>query len=98
MRSAVEDASTAPFGGGRYEVALVEATVSAPSHDFRAALGEVERLAGEIRAVKGFQAEVVESPLDLRPSLLIQGRHAERDAQAMEARFILRIVRTALPA
>ena len=96
VRPPAQDDSSAPFGGGRYEVALVEATVSVPSHDFRAALGEVDRLAGEIRAVKGFQAEVVESPLDVRTSLLLQGRHAEREAQAMEARFILRIVRKGL--
>jgi len=96
IRPPAEDASTAPFGGGRYEVALVEATVSVPSHDFRAALGEVERLAGEIRAVKGFQAEVIESPLDVRPSLVLQGRHAEREAPGMEARFLLRVVRKGL--
>jgi type II secretory pathway pseudopilin PulG len=95
-RGAAPDDPMAPFGGGRYEVALVEATVSVPSHDFRAALGEVDRLASEIRAVKGFQAEVVESPLDVRTSLLLQGRHAEREAQGMEARFILRIVRKGL--
>ena len=86
------------FGGGRYEVALVEATVIAQTHDFRAALAEVERLAEDIRLVSGYRAEVVESPLDLRPSLALQGRHAERDAGAMEARFVLRIVRKGLAA
>jgi hypothetical protein len=93
VRPAVDDASAGAFGGGRYEVALVEATISAPSHDFRAALSEVERLVAAIRGVRGFDAEVVESPLDVRPSLVLQGRHAEREAQGMEARFILRIVR-----
>jgi len=92
----VTDASAVKRSDGRYEVALVEATVSVPSHDFRAALGEVDRLAGEIRAVKGFDAQVVESPLDVSTSLLLQGHHPEREAQGMEARFILRIVRKGL--
>jgi hypothetical protein len=93
-----EDAAAKPFGGGRYEVALLEAAVNVASHDFRSALAEVERLADDVRRVKGYEAQVVQSPLDLRPSLALQGRHAEREAQSMEARFVLRIVRKGLGA
>jgi len=93
-RPASEDAPSGTFGGSRYEVALVEATVIVPSHDFRAALAEVDRVAEEIGRIRGFQAQVLESPLDLRPSLSLQGRHSERETQAMQARFILRIVRS----
>ena len=82
-----------PFAGGRYEVALVEGTVRVPSNDFRGAMGEVERLAGDIGKVAGFRAEVVEGPLDMSPSLALQGRHAERESVFMEPRFLLRIVR-----
>ena len=92
-RAAPDDAN-APFAGGRYEVALLEATVSVPSHDFRGALAEVERLAADIGGMKGYRAEIIESPLDLRPSLSLQGRHAEREPGLMEPRFILRIVRS----
>ena len=94
VRTQAEEAAATIFDGGRYEVALIEATVNVPSHDFRGALGEVERLAADIRRIKGFQAEVVESPLDVRTSLVLQGRHAEREAGSMEPRFILRVVRT----
>ena len=93
VRTQAEEAAGV-FDGGRYEVALLEATVNVPSHDFRGALAEVERLAADIRRIKGFQAEVVESPLDVRTSLVLQGRHAEREAGSMEPRFVLRVVRT----
>jgi len=98
VRPPTEDPGAKPFVAGRYEVALVEAAISVPSHDFRSALAEVERLAEDIRRVKGYEAQLVQSPLDVRPSLVLQGRHAEREAQSMEARFVLRILRKELGA
>lgn len=82
-----------PFAGGRFEVALVEAVVSVPQNDYRGALAEVERLAADIGRVAGFQAEIVESPLDMRPTLAIQGRLPEKENASMETRFVLRVVR-----
>ncbi len=82
-----------PFAGGRFEVALVEAVVSVPQNDYRGALAEVERLAADIGRITGFQAEVVESPLDMRPTLAIQGRHPEKENASMETRFVLRVKR-----
>ena len=49
---AAEDPSAQAFAGGRYEVALVEAMVTASTQDFRTALAEVEALATEIRAIQ----------------------------------------------
>jgi hypothetical protein len=83
-----------PFAPGRFQVALVEALVTAPSQDFRGALAEVEKLAADVRAINGYQAEIVESPLDVRPNLQIRGKNAESEPGRMEARFVLRIVRT----
>jgi len=94
LRPPAEDIANAPFAVGRYEVALVEATVRVPTQDFRSAIAEVDALASGIGAIKGFAADVVESPLDQRTSLVLQGRDAEREAGSMEARFILRVVRT----
>ena len=82
-----------PYAGGRYEVALLEASVRVGGNDFRGALERVERLAEAIGKLPGFRAEVTESPLDVRSSLAIQGRHAEREPPVMEPRFVLRIVR-----
>ncbi len=82
-----------PFAGGRFEVALVEAVVSVPQNDYRGALAEVERLAADIGRIAGFQAQIVESPLDMRPTLAIQGRHPEKENASMETRFVLRVVR-----
>jgi len=47
-----------------------------------------------VRRIPGYQAELLESPLDVRPSLILQGRNAEREPGTMEARFVLRVVRT----
>ncbi len=87
------DASSAPFSVGRYEVALVEATVREPTNDFRDALDTVTRLAGEISTLPGTTADVVDSPLDVRSSVQIQGHHEENEPSTMELRFVLRIVR-----
>ena len=95
--AAGEDTTNPPFPSGRYEIALVEANVGAANHDFRGALAEVERLVADIGKVPGFQAEIVESPLDVRPTFALQGRHGEREAGTMEARFVLRIVRSRTP-
>ncbi len=80
------------FGGGRYEVALLEGTVHAANNDFRGAIEEVERLAADIGKLEGFRAEVVASPLDLRPSAAIEGKHSEREAASMDLGFSLRVV------
>jgi hypothetical protein len=89
---AVEEANP-PFAGGRYEVAMVEATIKVPNNDFRGALDEVERLAADIGRLQGFRADVVDSPLDTRPSQALQGRHGQAEPPLMEPRFTLRIVR-----
>ncbi len=88
-----EDNANPPFAGGRYQVALVEATVHAASNDFRGAAAEVERLVADIGQVPGFHADVVESPLDTSPTTALQGRYPEKDQPTMDERFVLRIVR-----
>ncbi len=86
------DANNPPFPDGRYEVSLLEATVSVPTNDFRSALEDVQRLAADIGKLPGFRAEVLESPLDVRPTRSIEGRHQEREPASMKLDFVLRIV------
>ena len=81
------------FAGGRYQVAMLEATVRVGANDFRGALERVEKLAEAIGAIPGYRAEVSESPLDVRTSLALQGKHAETEPATMEPRFVLRVVR-----
>jgi len=88
-----EEAASPAFAGGRFEVALVEATVRVGSNDFRGAQAEAERFAADISRIGGFQADVVESPLDVRPVLTLQARHPEREPAFMEPRFVLKLVR-----
>lgn len=88
-----EDAAGTTFTSARYEVAMIEAMVEVPSNDFRAALEGVERLAGEISRIRGYRADVVESPLDLRPALALQGKLGANESATMDTRFVLRILR-----
>ncbi|HEX7607068.1 MAG TPA: hypothetical protein VF348_10190, partial [Usitatibacter sp.] len=89
-----QETSAGPmFASGRYEVALIEATVRVSTNDFRGAMAEVEKLAADIGRVEGFRAEVMESPLDTNPSIALQGRHAEGEPSSMEPRFVLRVMR-----
>lgn len=81
------------FAGGRYEVALVDGTVRVANNDFRAALDDVNRIAKELEAMPGTHAEVVQSPLDTRSSVQIQGRHDSAEPDTMQPRFVLRVVR-----
>lgn len=90
---AADSGTNPPFAGGRYEVALLEATLRRPSDDFRGAIEEAQRLADEISRLPRTRAEVVESPLDVRSSLQLQGRHEPGQEAQMEARFVLRVVR-----
>jgi hypothetical protein len=92
-QAAQQETANPPFAGGRYEVALVAATVRVPANDFRGAMSEVERLAADIGKLDGFRADVVESPLDVSPGAQLQGRQVEGDSPTMEPRFVLRIVR-----
>ena len=94
-----QETSAGPmFAGGRFEVALIEATVRVSTNDFRGAMAEVEKLAADIGRVEGFRADVMESPLDTSPSIALQGRHAEGEPSSMEPRFVLRVVRERGPA
>jgi hypothetical protein len=81
------------FASGRYEVALLEATVTVPADDFRGAIAQAQKLADELGRLPGTTAEVVESPLDLRSSLQLHGRLDPKQPSSMEARFVLRVVR-----
>jgi len=60
--------------------------------DFRGALGEVDQLVTDLSRMPGYKAEVVESPLDMRPGLAVQGRLGD-EATSIDARFTLRVVR-----
>lgn len=82
-----------PFATGRYEIGLIEALVRVPRNDFRAAVETVEKLAQDVGAIRGFNAEIVESPVDLNPRQGLQGKFDEKSGpDAMELRFVMRIV------
>jgi hypothetical protein len=90
--AAAADNPDTPFSNGRFQVALLEGSVRVEGVDFRGALGEVDQLVADLSRMPGYKAEVVESPLDMRPGLSVQGRLGD-EAPATDARFTLRVVR-----
>jgi hypothetical protein len=90
-QSGVEEANP-PFPSGRYEIGVLEGTIRVGRNDFRGAVQEIERLARDVRTIRGFTAEVLESPLDLSPKQGLQARYERNETDAMDLRFVLRIV------
>jgi len=88
-----DEGANPAFTSGRYEVAAIEATVRVANNDFRGALERVEKLAADISRLPGYKAEVLHSPLDLRPVLALRGNLANNEPATMEPRFVLRILR-----
>jgi hypothetical protein len=91
--SGAADEVNPPFAGGRYEIAMLEGSVRVAGNDYRGAVAQVQKLADELGAPPGFRADVIDSPLDVRPTLGLQGRHAERDPDSSDARFVIRVLR-----
>jgi hypothetical protein len=91
--AAAPDPAAASFQTGRYEIALLEATLQVPSEDFRRAIDEARTLAEELGRLPGMRAEVIESPLDVSSSLQMQGKLTAEQSPRMDARFVLRLVR-----
>jgi hypothetical protein len=88
------ESANPPFPAGRYEVAMVEGTVRVANNDFRGALDQVQKLATDISRIDGMSAEIVDSPLDVRPTQGLMGRQGADESGTMEPRFVLRIVRS----
>ena len=91
--AATDNAANPPYAGGKFEVALLEASVRVGANDFRDALDRVQKLSEAIGRLPGYRSEVIESPLDVRTSLSIQGRHTGTEPSTMETRFVLRVMR-----
>ena len=73
---------------------MIEALIRVPRNDFRGAVEPADQLARDVTAIRGFTAEVVESPLDLSPKQGLQGRLEEKDdsGSSMDLRFVMRVV------
>jgi hypothetical protein len=87
-----QDEPNPPFSTGRYEVGLVDATIRVGHDDYRSAVEAVERLAREVATIRGFSADILESPLDLSPKQSLQARYERVDADTMDLHFVLKIV------
>ena len=93
--AAAEDAANPPFAGGRYEVALLEATVRVAEQRLpRRASTEVEQLADDIGALAGLHAPTwSRARSTCAPRCSCRAATPSASRATMEPRFVLRIVR-----
>jgi hypothetical protein len=81
------------FQGGRTQVATVEALVAAFEGDYRGALAEVGRFVDDLNQIPGYEAALVESPLDTKPGSSISARFNQRSSGDAEGRLVVRVTR-----
>jgi len=91
------DAPDAPFPSGRQSVAILEAMVTVEGVDYRSAIAAVEGFLAAIRAIPGYHAEIVDSPLDITPRSGIQGKSGEHPPPSSQARFSVKVSRATEP-
>jgi hypothetical protein len=74
-------------------VAIIEATVAVLNDNYRGAIADVEKLVAELGAIPGYEALLVESPLDTKPGASISARFAGQTDGKREGRFVVRVSR-----
>jgi hypothetical protein len=91
------EAQDTQFPTGRQSVAILEALVTVEGLDYRSALAHVEGLMAAIRAIPGYRAEIVDSPLDITPRSGVQGKSGEFPPPSSQARFSVKVSRATEP-
>lgn len=80
-----------PLPGRRYEIAVIEGTVTGFRGDYRAALADIDRLVQRLNRIEGVTASVVSLPVNLGTASHL---HAEwSSAEGGEAKFTLKVLR-----
>jgi hypothetical protein len=77
--------------GSKFEVAIIEGSVTGFSGDYRGALATVERLANRLNATPNMSASIIAMPVDVTPVAILHGSTAASGSS--EARFTLRVAR-----
>jgi hypothetical protein len=78
--------------GSKYEIAVVEGSITKFSGDYRGGLAVVERLLARLNAVPNVSATALAMPLDIKPGAILRASNATNEGG--EPRFTLRIVRS----
>jgi hypothetical protein len=83
-----------PLPGSKYEVLIVDASVTRFKGDYRAAISEIERMAKRLNQAPNMQAEVVKLPIDVQPTAILRANTGAPGAgETSEVRFTLKITR-----
>lgn len=90
---AVPGAGGPAFSSGRQAVAILEGTVKVDGIAYREALAQVEALVADLGRIPGYRASLIDSPFEITTRAAIQGKLLDRDAEASEARFALKVSR-----
>ena len=87
------DPAPGEYAGGRNQVAIIEAAVAVVDENYRGAIADVDKFLAGLNALPGYEASLVESPLDTRPGASISARFAGRTDGKREGRFVVRVSR-----
>jgi len=88
-----QESAVPQFQGGRAQVATIEALVEAFENDYRKALAEVDSFVADLNRIPGYEAALVESPLDTKPGSSISARFSQRSSGDAEGRLVVRVTR-----
>lgn len=86
-------AQEGPFPSGRHAVAILEGSVTVEGTDFRQAIAVVEALVEDIGKTVGYQAGLIDSPLEVTPKSTIQAKLGKRAPGSSQARFSVKVSR-----
>ena len=84
-----------PLPGNKFQVGVIEATITPFSGDFRKANAEISRFVEAINQSKSLKASVISMPLDTQTNATIQGGIDDKQSTTNEARFTIRVARVA---
>lgn len=81
-----------PLPGSRYEVLIVDGAVTGFRGDYRAALGDIEKLVQRLNKGPHFKAQILRLPIDVTPAMIMRA-NTPPPGDASELRFTLKVVR-----
>lgn len=85
------DGRNPPLSNNAFQIAIVEAAITAFTGDFRATLAEVEAFNKAVNGIPGIKSTILVTPLDLTSDATLKASKSERVVS--EARFALKLVR-----
>ena len=83
-----------PLPGAKFEVLIIDASVTRFQGNYRDAITRIERMAERFNQASNMKTEIVKLPLDVKPTAILRANASATGAiEASEVRFTLKISR-----